>query len=350
MKPHSSGPHVHRFRNAFGAGVRLSGLAGLTLVACTAGSLSSRAASQQAYSVAVPLGLDLVAPVPANNPLTTARVELGRQLFFDPALSADRSMSCSSCHQPERYFTDGRARPVGVDGDEADRNVPSVLNSAYGRSFFWDGRAESLEDQALQPIRGELGLSTSELIARLGESPAYERAFEEAFGGPPSPDDVARALASFLRTLRSGEAPVDRFLHGDTEALSEEARRGFRLFVGRANCGVCHLAPLFTDHRFHNTGVSWGSDDLGRIAVTGEETDRGAFKTPSLRNVALTAPYMHDGSIATLEEVIEHYDQGGIPNPALDEEIAPLSLTVTERRELVAFLEALTGEPAEVGR
>ena len=323
---------------------RLGATIALTLAACTAGSFSSRQASSQAYRVAVPLGLDLVAAVPTDNPLTTARVELGRRLFFDPELSADRSMSCSSCHQPDLYFTDGRARPVGIDGSGGTRNVPSLLNSAYGRAFFWDGRATSLEDQALQPIEGELGLSMTRLIARLRESPAYRTAFHRAFGAPPSPDRIARALASYLRTLRSGDAPVDRFLHGDTEALSEEARRGFRLFVGRANCGVCHLAPLFTDHGFHNTGVSWGSDDLGRMAVTGEEADRGAFKTPSLRNVALTAPYMHDGSIATLEEVIEHYDRGGTANPALDKEIAPLGLTAAEKRELVAFLEALTGE------
>ena len=331
--------------NGMSARARLSLLSVLALGACATGWLGS-GPRQEAYRVPVPLGLDLVAPVPEDNALTPARVALGRKLFFDPELSADRTMSCASCHQPSRYFTDDRARPVGFEGAEGKRNVPSILNAAYGRSFFWDGRAGSLEEQALQPIQseGELALSLTELERRLREREDYREAFREAFGGAEaSADRVSRALASYVRTLRSGDAPIDRFLHGDTTALSGDARRGFRLFVGRANCGVCHLAPLFTDHRFHNTGVSWGSDDRGRFAVTGREADRGAFKTPSLRNVAMTAPYMHDGSLATLEEVIEHYAEGGTPNPALDEEIQPLDLDPDERRHLVAFLEALTG-------
>ena len=192
---------------------------------------------------------------------------------------------------------------------------------------------------------GELALSLAGLERRLREREDYREAFRAAFGDEAtSADRVSRALASYVRTLRSGNAPIDRFLHGDTTALSPDAKRGFRIFVGRANCGVCHLAPLFTDHRFHNTGVSWGADDLGRFAVTGREEDRGAFKTPSLRNVARTAPYMHDGSLATLEDVIEHYSDGGTLNPVLDEEIQPLDLDPEEKRQLVAFLEALTGD------
>lgn len=321
-------------------------LATLALVACATGWIGRGRTSAEAYTVPVPLGLDLVAPVPEDNALTAAKVTLGRRLFFDPELSADRTLSCASCHQPTRYFTDGRPRPAGIDGAEGRRNVPSVLNAAYGRSFFWDGRAPSLEEQVLEPIQGkdELGLGLEKLVHRLREREDYRTAFRDAFGPQDiSPDLVSRALASYLRTLRSGRAPVDRFLHGDTAALSQDARSGFRLFVGRANCHVCHLAPLFTDHRFHNTGVSWGSGDIGRAGVTGQEEDRGAFKTPSLRNVAETAPYMHDGSLATLEEVIEHYADGGTPNPALDEEIRPLDLGPTERRHLIAFLRALTG-------
>lgn len=321
-------------------------LAALALGACTTGWLGGGPGGAETYRVSVPLGLDLAAPVPEGNALTVHKVELGRRLFFDPVLSTDGTLSCASCHQPPRYFTDGRTRPIGVDGHEGARNVPSILNAAYGRTFFWDGRAESLEAQVLQPIRGEgeLGLGLEELTRRLEEREDYRTAFRDAFGeGEVSPERVARALASYLRTLRSGDAPIDRFLHGDTAALPPEAKRGFRLFVGRANCGVCHLAPLFTDHRFHNTGVSWGSPDQGRFAVTGREEDRGAFRTPSLRNVAMTAPYMHDGSLATLEDVIEHYDGGGRPNPALDEEILPLDLTPREKRQLIAFLESLTG-------
>lgn len=321
-------------------------LALLALGACTAGWVGGRQGPREVYRVPVPLGLDLVAPVPEGNALSAAKVELGRKLFFDPVLSAEGTRSCVSCHQPSRYFTDGRARAVDRNGSPGRRNVPSILNAAYGRSFFWDGRAGSLEEQVVQPIQGEteLGLPLEELIRRLSEREDYRLAFRDAFGeGGISSGRVARALASYVRTLRSGDAPIDRFLHGDTAALSPDAKRGFRLFVGRANCGVCHLAPLFTDHRFHNTGVSWGSPDRGRSAVTGREEDQGAFKTPSLRNVAMTAPYMHDGSLATLEDVIERYDRGGDPNPALDEEIKPLGLTPTEKRHLLAFLEALTG-------
>ncbi|MDX1393768.1 MAG: cytochrome c peroxidase [Gemmatimonadota bacterium] len=317
----------------------------VALGACATGSLGGGAGGG-AYRVPVPLGLDLVAGVPEANPLTRPKVELGRKLFFDPELAIDRSRSCATCHRPDLYFTDGRERPVGLEGGEGRRNVPSVLNVAYGRTFFWDGRAEGLEAQVLEPIRGpdELGLGEAALIERLETRRDYRDDFEDAFGDREiTPDRVARALASYLRTLRSGDAPIDRFLHGDRGALSAEAQRGFRLFTGRANCGVCHLAPLFTDHQFHNTGVSWGSTDLGRFAVTGEEADRGRFRTPSLRNVAETAPYMHDGSLATLEDVIEHYAGGGTAGPHLDEEIHPLDLTDQEKRQLVAFLKALTG-------
>lgn len=332
------------------SGLRSRLLAGGMLLAgaCLAGSPGHRA--REAYVVTVPLGLDIAAPVPAENPLSAARVELGRALFFDPLLSVDRTLSCGSCHQPGRYFTNGLERAVGVGGREGRRNVPSVLNAAYGRSFFWDGRAATLEEQVLQPIRSEreLGLDIDTLVRRLSTADRYRAGFQQAFDDAAiTPERVARALASYLRTLRSGDAPIDRFLFGDSSALTRDARRGFRLFVGRGNCGVCHTIPLFTDHAFHNTGVSWGSADQGRFAVTSDEADRGAFKTPSLRNVAETAPYMHDGSIASLEDVIDHYERGGVTNPWLDEEIQPLELTALEKRQLIAFLEALTAGSRE---
>ncbi len=325
-------------------------LAVLLACACIAGSRGHGAGSGSAFAVPVPLGLDIAAPVPEDNRLTAARIALGRALFFDPVLSADSSMSCGSCHQPGRYFTDGRTRAVGIDGREGTRNAPSVLNVAYSRSFFWDGRAASLEEQVLEPIRGlnELGLDPVALEHRLETRASYAAAFRDAFGDAAiTPGRVARAIASYLRTLRSGNAPFDRFLFGDTSALSPDAQRGFRLFVGRANCGACHIIPLFTDHRFHNTGVSWGSDDAGRFAVTGDDADRGAFRTPSLRNVAETSPYMHDGSLTTLDDVIEHYERGGMANPWLDDEIQPLRLTTNEKRQLIAFLEALTGNSTD---
>lgn len=321
------------------------GAAGVSVASCLLSSsrVETRASS---LAVTVPLGLDLAAPVPESNPLTRAKIDLGRALFFDPVLSADWSLSCSACHQPGRYFTDGRRVPLGIGGREGHRNVPSILNVAYGRSFFWDGRAPTLEEQVLGPIQShsELGMDLQELTRRLRSEDRYRTAFLGAFGERDiTTENLARALASYLRTLRSGDAPIDRFLHGDTAALSPDARKGFRLFTGRANCGACHLIPLFTDHRFHNTGVSWGSPDNGRAAVTGLAADRGAFKTPSLRNVAMTAPYMHDGSLATLEDVVDRYDRGGTPNPYLDEEIQPLQLTPDEKRHLIEFLHALTG-------
>ncbi len=322
----------------------------VALTTCLAAQERSAPSSGSHRSTNVPLGLDLVAPEPADNRLTAEKVELGRRLFFDPVLSRDRSVSCSTCHRPDRYFTDGRARGHGVDGQVGRRNVPSVLNAAYGRTFFWDGRAPSLEAQALQPIQDELemDLELDELERRLRGEEVYVSAFRRAFEGEAvSADNVARALASYVRTLRSGDAPIDRYLAGDDTALSAEAQRGLHLFTGRANCSSCHLAPLFTDHQFHNTGVSWGSGDVGRQATTGRDEDGGAFKVPSLRNVAQTAPYMHDGSLATLDEVIDFYDRGGGQNPDLDEEIRPLGLSGEERSALRAFLAALTGDVQE---
>lgn len=335
------------FRPTALGGLSLISLGIITAAACTSAPLGEHGVSAEAYRVAVPLGLDMVAPVPESNAITAAKVDLGRRLFFDPLLSVDRTKSCATCHQPESYFTDGRTVAVGIQDREGTRNVPSILNAAYARSFLWDGRVETLEEQMLRPVEGsnELGLDLDELVGRLGGDADYRGAFRAAFGTEDvSGDRVAQALASYVRTLRSGDAPVDRFLNGDQKALPADAREGFMLFVGRANCAVCHIAPLFTDHAFHNTGVSWGSPDKGRGAVTGRPEERGAFKTPSLRNVAGTAPYMHDGSIPDLAAVVEHYDRGGTPNPYLDEEIAPLSLTDEEKRQLIAFLRALTSE------
>jgi cytochrome c peroxidase len=319
----------------------------LPLAACLTGTPLNRADGPiEDYTVIVPLGLDLVAAVPDDNPLSTAKVALGRRLFFDPLLSRDRTMSCATCHDPARYFTNGQPHATGVHGHVGRRNVPSVLNVAYAESLLWDGSIATLEQQVLRPIASptELDLDLDELLQRLNESRDYRRAFARALGSEPSTDGVAHALASYLRTLRAGDAPIDRFLGGDTTALSAAERRGFRLFTGRANCSACHPAPLFTDRRFYNTGVSWGSPDVGRHAVTGEDADRGAFRVPSLRNVAHTAPYMHDGSLATLADVITHYERGGNANPYLHPEIAPLRLTAAERADLIAFLEALSSE------
>jgi cytochrome c peroxidase len=291
-----------------------------------------------------PLGLDEYFAVPDDNPLTAEKIDLGRRLFFDPLLSADRKIACASCHQPHHAFSDTVPRSRGVYGRVGSRNAPTLVNVAYARTLFWDGRLETLEDQVLRPIQDslEMDLGLDELVARLGHDTAYRRPFRRAFADSITATNVARALASYVRSLRFGDAAIDRFRAGDTGALSPEARSGLRLFVGKANCSACHPGPTLTDEQFHNTGVSWGSADLGRFMVTQAEEDRGRFSTPTLREVACTAPYMHDGSVATLEQVVEFYDGGGAPNPYLDPEIQSLRMTTGERRALVAFLRSLS--------
>lgn len=295
-----------------------------------------------------PPGLDLYMPVPEDNPLTAAKVSLGRRLFFDPVLSRDRSRACASCHLPDRAFGDTLPVARGIDGRRGIRNAPPLVNRAWERTFFWDGRVASLEEQALHPVRSprELDLPLEALARRLRDDPSYVDAFGAAFPGEEDavgPRGVARALASFVRTLQAGDAPFDRYRAGDPDALPLRARRGRRLFFGGAGCARCHSGPTFADGRFHNTGVSWGSPDLGRHRVTGREEDRGRFRTATLRELVRTAPYMHDGSLATLEDVVAFYDGGGTPNPFLSPRIRPLDLSARDRADLVAFLRALSG-------
>lgn len=299
-----------------------------------------------------PLGLDLYMPVPEDNPLTTEKVALGRRLFFDPILSRDYSLSCATCHDPRRMFTDGLPVAVGVDYRKGKRNTPSLLNRAWGKSFSWNGRSTSLEEQVLMPIENpdEFDMTRGSVLTRLQEHSDYPILFESVFGRSIEVEDLGRAIASYVRTILSGNAPVDRYLNGDHEALSEQARDGLRLIRGKANCTACHIGPTFTDEQFHNTGVAFKNEKLndeGRFAVTVNEKDRGAFKTPSLRNVADTAPYMHDGSLTTLQDVIDFYNRGGNPNSRLDEELHPLNLTSEEKQAVVSFLRALNGRIQE---
>ena len=305
-----------------------------------------------APSLQPPLGLDALIPVPADNPLTPDKVALGRRLFLDPILSADRSISCASCHDPEGSFTDDRPKSVGVSGRAGPRRVPKLLNRVYGRSFFWDGRIRTLEEQVLQPVTNELemDLELAEAVDRLRAEPAYASGFRETFGRQANQDDLARALASYVRTILSGDSRYDRYVAGEPGALDATERLGLEVFRNKGNCVTCHLGPNLTDERFHNTGVGYKDGhfgDDGRFTVTGREQDRGAFKTPTLRNVAETAPYMHDGSIATLEDVIDDYNEGGTANPYLDREMTKLGLTETEKAALAAFLKALSGTVRE---
>ena len=300
----------------------------------------------------IPLGLDAYMPIPEDNQLTREKVALGRRLFSDTILSRDGHLACVSCHQPERAFTDGRPVAVGVFGRKGTRNVPTLINRAYGATFFWDGRISSLEVQVLQPIRDprEMDLTPGDAVDRLRDHREYPALFQTAFGREITTDDLARTLASYVRTILSGDAPFDRYMNGERDALSEQALQGLRIFRGKGNCTACHLGPSFTDERFHNTGVAWQDGallDQGRYMVTGQEDDRGTFKVPTLREIARTAPYMHDGSITTLEDVVDFYDRGGNPNPYLDPHIRPLRLTAVEKLALLAFLGSLSGEVRE---
>lgn len=299
-----------------------------------------------------PLGLPSV-PLPADNPPTVAAVRLGRLLFFDPRLSAGGELSCASCHRPEEGFTASEARTaVGNRGQMLRRNSPTLLNVAYAAPFFHDGRQPVLDLQPLEVLVDPDEMAFPSLAAaenRLQSLAEYAALFEEAFAAPPSVRRVGRALGSYLRTLLAANSPFDRwYFAGETEAMSRAGKRGFFLFFGKAGCADCHRitqeAALFTDHEFHDTGVARAGDDLGRYEVTGDLRHRWQFKTPSLRNVALTSPYMHDGSLATLGEVVEFYDQGGFRREGIEPGIEPLGLDEQEKADLVEFLESLTAD------
>jgi cytochrome c peroxidase len=295
------------------------------------------------------LGVLPQVPVPADNPLSHAKIELGKRLFFDTRLSLDRSTSCASCHSPEKAFTDGRSRAKGFKGTVGPRNSPTVLNAAYNKFQFWDGRAASLDEQCKGPLMNPAEMNMVDekhLVERLNNVPGYRKDFKKVFGSSPSLDNVARAIASFERTLVTPNSRFDKYVKGDKSALTIEEKRGLIVFFGKASCSECHKGPNFTDDKFHNLGVvstPGGKEDVGRFAVTKDPADKEAFKTPTLRNVALTGPYMHDGSSATLEDVIDLYDRGGGDGPNKDKLITKLNLTAQEKSDLIAFLKALNG-------
>lgn len=301
------------------------------------------------YPYAVPLGLQKP-EVPMDNPLTDEKVDLGKKLYFDKRLSADGTVSCATCHAPRKGWTDQEKVSTGIGGQKGTVNAPTVLNSAYMEKQFWDGRAASLEEQAKGPIENpiEMGFTHAAATTALAGIPGYPPLFEAAFGTPEvTIDRVAQAIASFERTVLTGNAPYDRYEAGDKKALNASAQRGLKLFFGKANCSVCHSGFNFSNSDFHNLGVGMTKKEpnLGRYNVTKEDRHRGAFKTPTLRNLAATAPYMHDGSESTLETVVDFYDRGGVQNPWLDKEMKPLRLTAREKKDLVSFMDALNGDP-----
>jgi cytochrome c peroxidase len=312
-------------------------------------------------------------PIPEDNPMTPEKVELGKRLFFDPRLSGDGSVACVSCHLPDQGWTTNTPLSPAYPTNMERRNSQTLINVAYNKVLIWDGRAGVLEKQALGPIQNPLHMNQNLdlLIERLKAIPAYEERFQQVFGTTVTPEALGKALAAFERTLITRNAPFDRYMTGDWQAMSGDALRGLELFKGKARCILCHNGPNFTDSQFYKLGVPDApllsdplvqaairfdakrmnvpeyqavKEDLGRYLVTKEEKDRGAFKTPTLRNVTQREPYMHNGVFHSLEEVIDFYDNGGGAVAGKSPLIQPLGISAQEKRDLLAFLQALTGE------
>lgn len=323
---------------------------------------------------------EIFAPLPAPPQLNPKEVELGKQLFFDGRLSGDATLSCTSCHDPKKAWTDGLALSKGYPTSLYFRNTPTVLNSAYKKYLYWDGRLPGEDLPTL--VRDHLSeahfmqADGRVIEERLRQVPEYEAAFQEVYGGEPSYGKILNAIAAYLKSLTSEEVPLDRYLAGEADALSASAKRGMALFQGKARCAQCHYGPMLSDGGFHNLGIKQNPEvfqeplrhitfrrffktlgvegyqllreDVGLYAITKQPQDRGKFKTPSLREAGRTAPYMHNGTMETLEAVVEFYNRGGGDHPNKDALLGPLGLSEQEKRDLVAFLEALSGEEAAV--
>ncbi len=323
----------------------------IVLVSSVSFILTQAIAESGRFYFELPLGLDAdYMQIPEDNPITPEKAELGKLLYFDKRLSRGGTVSCATCHDPNKGFTDQIPASIGIDEQVGTINAPTVLNSAYMFFQFWDGRAATLEEQAKGPIENpiEMGFTHEEAVAAITAIEGYKLYFKKAFGDEDiTIDRIAKAIATFERTVLSGNSAWDRHTQlKDEAALSESAKRGLELFEGKARCTQCHVGFTLTDSLFHNLGVGMDAEDpdLGRFKVTGNEADKGAWKTPTLRDIQRTAPYMHDGSIETLEEVIELYDEGGEANPWLDPKMQPLNLTEQEEADLLAFMLSLEGD------
>jgi cytochrome c peroxidase len=322
--------------------------------------------------------------IPRDNLQTPEKIALGEKLFFDGRLSADGTVACSTCHDPTRAFTDGRPTSIGIHGSVGQRNAPTILNALFNKTQFWDGRVETLEEQAALPIVNSIEMGQSSIQAAVSAVAAiseYQQAFQQVFGRPLNGPDLVRAIASYERTQVSFDSPFDHFIVGDNNAIDDAAKRGWELFNTKARCNKCHAlsedkrdVTVFTDNDFHNIGIgilrhnvvalarqaeqliksegaeaidhaAVGTDfsALGRFLITKKEADIASFKTPDIRNVLMTAPYFHDGSQETLWDIVDHYNKGdGLQDPYLDEDIQPLALTEPEIDDLVAFMVSLT--------
>lgn len=309
--------------------------------------------AEEPDELVIPLGLPPI-KWPADNPYSKKKAELGRLLYFDKRLSSDGTISCATCHSVPRAYTDHRKLAQGILGRNGSRHTPTIINAAYQKILFWDGRAASLEEQSKGPIGNnhEMTLSTTPHEAhqqcrdRIKKIEGYRTLFKEVFDNDECTiDEIAKAIATFERTVISGNSPYDRYKAGDKSAMTAQQIDGYKVFI-KSRCITCHGGPIFTFDQFFNIGVGMDATnpDLGRYNITHEEKDRGSFKTPTLREVAHTYPYMHDGSLRTLEEVIDYYDKGGIPNSNLNPLIHPLNLSKKDKKDLLAFLHALNGE------
>jgi cytochrome c peroxidase len=354
--------------------------------ACATIALSRSGASPKSeHQVGFPADL-YARSIPGDNPQTPAKIALGQALFVEQRLSADNLQHCEGCHNYALGFTDQKRTSVGIDNQAGRRNAPTILNAMFNTSLFWDGRAATLEQQAKSPILNpiEMGMkSPDEVVAKIQAMPQYREAFERVFGREVNFDDIARALASYERTQFSFDSPFDHYVAGEGDAIDESAKRGWKIFNGSGRCISCHAwsreRPLFNDGRFHNVGVSAGAalthnatairadtgdstnldrlatdsgmSDLGRYLVTRKPADIGAFRTPDLRNLLVTQPYFHDGSAATLWDVLAHFNRGGTRNAYLDYAMVPLDLSKADEDDLVAFLATLTSpEYAEAAK
>lgn len=342
------------FGDALPVGKRVLG----SLAVCAMAMLASwivtpaaNAVTATEYKLKLPFGLEESAIViPADNPLTIQKVELGRTLFFDKRLSADNTIACASCHLAQFGFTDGQPVSTGIKGQKGGRSAPASFNRVFSSAQFWDGRAATLEDQSIGPFTNpiEHGFTNYDvMIAKMKKISGYNTLFLQVFGEDITIGNVGKAIASFQRTVLSGNSPADRFDQGgEAGAISAPAQRGLLLFRDKARCTKCHSGFNFTDEKFHNLGIGWDDNkvDLGRYMVTKNPEEIGAFKTPTLREISRSAPYMHDGRFKTLDEVVNFYNQGGVKNPHQDPLILPLELTKEEKQDLVQFLRTLNGE------
>jgi cytochrome c peroxidase len=305
------------------------------------------------YQVSVPLGLPEL-PVPEDNPMTEAKVELGKMLYFDKRLSKDGTVACATCHDPTMAWAEDSATSTGINDAVGGANSPTVINAAYAKAQFWDGRAASLEEQALGPIENpiEMGHKLDDLVPQLNAIDEYKERFQDVFGTDVTKEGIAKAIAAFERTVLSGNSPYDKYMAGDESALTDMQKQGMKLFDD-VGCSTCHSEPLFSSYRYYNAGIGMDKEkpDEGRMSVTKDEKDLGKFRVPSLREVANTAPYFHDGSCETLEEAVAVMASGGIPNDNLSGVLAGIGekgVSEEDQAAIVEFLKALSGDVPEI--